>query len=180
MTTRKYLTEIEVEKLLFATKGQRHEHRDYALLMLMFRHGLRVSEACGLMLDQVDLESGRLHVHRLKNGLSTTHPLRQQEAKAIRRWLARRPRSVGSHLFLSERGQGLTRQGVAYLVRRYGRLAKLPVGVHAHMLRHACGYALADHGADALLIRDYLGHRNIANTTVYTRTNPARFDRLWR
>ena len=123
MDERKYLTSGEVEKLLAATKGARHEARDRCLLLLMFRHGLRVSKACGLVLSQVDIESRILHVKRLKDGLSTTHP---------------------------------------------------------HMLRHACGFALADQGADTRLIQDYLGHRNIQHTVRYTATNPARFERLWR
>ena len=73
---RKHLTGREVERLIEATKGSRNEARDRCLLLLMFRHGLRVSEACGLKLDQVDTESRVLHVARLKGGLSTTQPLR--------------------------------------------------------------------------------------------------------
>ena len=84
---RKHLTSLEVDKLLAATKGRRNEARDRCLLLLMFRHGLRVSEACGLVLSQVDTESRVLHVKRLKEGLSTTHPLRGGELKAIKAWL---------------------------------------------------------------------------------------------
>jgi len=76
MQERRHLTPTEVEKLLTAARGSRHEARDRCLLLLMFRHGLRVSEACGLTLAQVDTESRVLHVARLKQGLSTTHPLR--------------------------------------------------------------------------------------------------------
>jgi len=67
MHDRKHLVSTEVEKLLAATKGARHEARDRCLLLLMFRHGLRVSEACGLVLSQVDTESRVLHVIRLKD-----------------------------------------------------------------------------------------------------------------
>jgi type 1 fimbriae regulatory protein FimB len=73
---RNHLTGREVERLIEATKGSRNEARDRCLVLLMFRHGLRVSEACRLTLDQVDTESRVLHVARLKGGLSTTHPLR--------------------------------------------------------------------------------------------------------
>ena len=68
----------------------------------------------------------------------------------------------------------------AELNGRYGELAGLPVEAHPHMLRHACGFALADQGADTRLIQDYLGHRNFQHTVKYTATNPARFERLWR
>ena len=78
---RKHLTTREIEKLIEATKGSRFEARDRCLLPMMFRHGLRVSEACALQLDQVDIESRVLHVARLKKGLSTTHPLRPDEIK---------------------------------------------------------------------------------------------------
>ena len=76
MNDRKHLVSAEVDKLITAAKGTRHATRDHCLLLLMFRHGLRVSEACGLVLSQVDIESRVLHVQRLKDGLSTTHPLR--------------------------------------------------------------------------------------------------------
>src|SRR5262245_3185025 len=90
MSERKHLTRLEVEKLLAATKGTLYEARDRCLLLLMFRHGLRVSEACGLGLSQVDTESHVLHVRRLKEGLSTTHPLRSDELRAIKLWLTER------------------------------------------------------------------------------------------
>src|SRR5690349_22131584 len=92
MDERKHLTAAEVHKLLDATKGSRHAARDRCLLLLMFRHGLRVSEACGLQLSQVDIESRVLHVARLKQGLSTTHPLRGDELRVMKTWLAIRAR----------------------------------------------------------------------------------------
>ena len=84
MSERKHLTALEVDKLLAATKGARHEARDRCLILLLFRHGLRVSEACDLTLAQVDTESRVLHVARLKQGLSTTHPLRSEELRCIK------------------------------------------------------------------------------------------------
>jgi type 1 fimbriae regulatory protein FimB len=95
MSDRKHLVSAEVEKLIAATKGTRHETRDRCLLLLMFRHGLRVSEACGLRLSQVDIDSRVLHVTRLKDGLSTTHPLRGDEIRAINAWLPDRARRHG-------------------------------------------------------------------------------------
>ena len=182
MSERKYLTQNEVERLMAATKGSRNEARDRCLLLLMFRHGLRVSEACGLMLSQVDTDSRVLHVSRLKKGLSTTHPLRADELRAITAWMTQRERMTpDTHaFFVSERRQPLNRRTAWAAIRRYGELAGLPLDTHPHMLRHACGYAMADQGADTRLIQDYLGHRNIQHTVRYTATNPARFERLWR
>ena len=182
MDDRKHLTAAEVQKLLDATKGTRNAARDRCLLLLMFKHGLRVSEACGLVLSQVDIESRVLHVARLKAGLSTTHPLRGDELKAIRAWLAIRVRMEPETdaFFISERRGPLSRMTAWVMIRHYGELAGLSVDAHPHMLRHACGFALADQGADTRLIQDYLGHRNIQHTVMYTATNPARFERLWR
>lgn len=182
MGERKYLTQIEVERLIAATRESRNEARDRCLLLLMFRHGLRVSEACGLRLSQVDTDSRVLHVSRLKKGLSTTHPLRADELRAIKAWMVQRGgmAPASDAFFVSERRQPLNRRTAWAAIRRYGELAQLPLDAHPHMLRHACGYALADQGADTRLIQDYLGHRNIQHTVRYTATNPARFERLWR
>jgi len=148
----------------------------------MFRHGLRVSEACGLKMSQVDIESRVLHVARLKRGLSTTHPLRLDEIRAIKAWLAERAKMKpkADSFFVSERRGPLSRKTAWLAIRNYGELAELALPAHPHMLRHACGFALADQGADTRLIQDYLGHRNIQHTVIYTAANPARFERLWR
>jgi type 1 fimbriae regulatory protein FimB len=179
---RKHLTQLEVEKLIEATKGSRHEARDRCLLFMIFRHGLRVSEACALRLDQVDTESRVLHVVRLKRGLSTTHPLRGDEMRPIKAWLTERARTktTDKAFFLSQHLKPLNRRTVWLAIRKYGEIAELPLPAHPHMLRHACGYALADQGADTRLIQDYLGHRNIQHAVRYTAANPARFEKLWR
>jgi type 1 fimbriae regulatory protein FimB len=179
---RKHLTGREVERLIEATWGSRNEARDRCLLLLMFRHGLRVSEACGLKLDQVDTESRVLHVSRLKGGLSTTQPLRGDELRAVSGWLKERAKMkpIGKAFFVSEQRRPLHRSTVNLALRKYSAAASLPLLAHPHMLRHACGFALADQGADTRLIQDYLGHRNIQHTVKYTATNPARFQKLWR
>jgi type 1 fimbriae regulatory protein FimB len=182
MSDRKHLVSAEVEKLMDAAKSSRNAARDRCFLLLLFRHGLRVSEACGLKLSQVDTESRVLHVTRLKAGLSTTHPLRGDELRLIKAWLAERAKMKPETdaFFISERRGPLSRKTAWVMIRDYGRLADLAVDAHPHMLRHACGFALADQGADTRLIQDYLGHRNIQHTVMYTATNPARFERLWR
>jgi type 1 fimbriae regulatory protein FimB len=151
-------------------------------LLLIFRHGLRVSEACRLKLDQVDTESRVLHVTRLKRGLSTTRPLRGDELRPIAAWLKERARMkpIGKTFFVSEQRKPLHRSTVNLLLQKYSDAASLPLRAHPHMLRHACGFALADRGMDTRLIQDYLGHRNIQHTVKYTATNPARFEKLWR
>lgn len=152
------------------------------LLLLMFRHGLRVSEACGLRLSQVDIESRVLHVQRLKRGLSTTHPLRANEIRVVKAWLADRKKmkSEGDAFFVSERRKPLSRKTAWTAIRAYGEKAGLSIEAHPHLLRHACGFALAEQGADTRLIQGYLRHRNIMHTVIYTATNPARFEKLWR
>lgn len=178
---RKHLSGLEVERLIQATKGSRNDARDRCLLLLIFRHGLRVSEACRLKLDQVDTESCVLHIRRLKGGLSTTHPLRGDERRAVSAWMTERARMnpTGNTFFVSEQRRPLHRSTVNLLLRKYSADASLPLRAHPHMLRHACGFALADQGADTRLIQDYLGHRNIQHTVRYTATNPARFQKLW-
>jgi type 1 fimbriae regulatory protein FimB len=179
---RKHLTGREVERLIEATRGSRNEARDRCLSLLMFRHGLRVSEACRMKLDQVDVESRVLHVTRLKGGLSTTQPLRGDELRAVRAWLRERARRkpTGKAFFVSEQRKPLHRSTVNLALRKYSTAVSLPLLAHPHMLRHACGFALADQGADTRLIQDYLGHRSIQQTVKYTATNSARFEKLWR
>lgn len=179
---RDYLTGLEVGKLIAATRGSRNEARDRCLLLLIFRHGLRVSEACRLKLHQVDAKGKVLHIARLKRGFSTTHPLRPDELKAIGAWLKQRARMnpTGKAFFVSEQRRPLHRSTVNLLLDTCSKAAALPFSAHPHMLRHACGFALADQGADTRLIQDYLGHRNIQHTVRYTAANPARFEKLWR
>lgn len=195
-TDRKHLTALEVDRLLVAAKDNpRTGLRDRCLILLMFRHGLRVTEACAMRMDQVDLESKILHVQRLKGGLSTTQPLRAEELRLLKSWMNERSRWLRQWhrkaadtrpaldhqaLFLSTRGTALSRKTFWTLLRRYGEQAGLSLPPHPHMLRHACGFALADQGADTRLIQDYLGHRNIQHTVRYTATNVQRFEKLWR
>jgi type 1 fimbriae regulatory protein FimB len=127
----------------------------------MFRHGLRVSEACGLLLEQVDVESRILHVARLKGGLSTTHPLRGDEIRAIKAWLVERSRmkDPGWSFFLNEQRKLLHRSTDILALCKYGEKVRLPVAFHPHMLRHACDFALADQGAVTRLIQGYRRQR---------------------
>ena len=173
-----FLTTDEMEALLEALKGGRHGVRDYLLALMTYRHGLRVSEAVGLRRDEINLDQARLWVRRLKNGLSVEQPIAGDELRAIKRYLGSRSDAL-PWLFISERSQPLTRQSVNYLIATAAARAGLPP-VRPHMLRHSCGYYLANKGYDLRLIQDYLGHRDPKHTVHYTRTAASRFEGLWR
>jgi site-specific recombinase XerD len=152
------------------------------MMLMAFRHGLRVSELTDLRLKDLDLESSRVYVRRKKGSLSTHQPIEGDELRAIRAWLREREQRADArspHLFLSERGP-MTRQAVNYLVAQAGQRARLRFHVHPHMLRHSTGYYLATRNHDTRLIQDYLGHKNINHTVRYTRTAAVRFEGLWR
>jgi type 1 fimbriae regulatory protein FimB/type 1 fimbriae regulatory protein FimE len=174
---RDYLGPAQIERLLAAARKGRHGVRDHLLILMAFRHGLRVSEAIALRRTDTDLAQSRLWVARLKNGLSVEHPVAGDELRALRRWLAARDDAL-PWLFVSERRQPLTRQAVNYIVGAAAKRAGLDP-VHPHMLRHSCGFALANRGYDLRLIQDYLGHRDPRHTAHYTRTAASRFDGLW-
>lgn len=176
---RDYLTEAEFLVLLQGTRRSRDRWRNAAMLMLTFYHGLRVSELCHLKRTDLDLEHGRLWIARLKGSLSTEQPLRTDEIRALKHYLPQRGDSRLPWLLLTERGDQFTRFSINYLVRITGQRAGLAFHVHPHMLRHGCGYALANRGYDLRLIQDYLGHRDPKHTTRYTRTAAHRFEGLW-
>lgn len=176
-----FLTESEMKKFLGAARKGRHSIRDFCLMLVAYRHGLRVSELIDIRLKDLDLETSRLFVRRVKGSLSTHQPIEGDELRAVRAWLRERedyPNSNSNYLFLSERGP-LTRQAVNYLVSQTGKRAKLSFDVNPHMLRHSTGYFLANKGYDTRLIQDYLGHKNITHTVRYTRTAAHRFEGLW-
>jgi len=177
-----FLTEAEMKRFLDAARHGRYDARNYAMMLMAYRHGLRVSELVDLRLKDLDLETGRLYVRRKKGSLSTHQPIEGDELCALRAWLRERERhrdARSPYLFLSERGP-MVRQAVNYLVGEIGKRAKLRFHVHPHMLRHSTGYYLANRGYDTRLVQDYLGHKNIAHTVRYTRTAAVRFEGLWR
>lgn len=177
--SREHLTPDEVERLIASVGASgRHQGRDQTLVTLMYRHGLRVSEAVSLRWDQVDIKAGHLHVNRLKNGVASTHPLRGPELRKLRQ--LRRDYPDTPYLFVSERGGPMTSSNVRKLVAKGGQEAGLGFPVHPHMLRHACGYKLANDGHDTRALQHYLGHKNITHTVRYTEMAPDRFRGFWR
>ena len=172
--SREYLTVVEVNKLIKAAKSLgRHGERDSILILIMYRHALRVSEATDLRWEQVDLTRGRMHVNRLKNGDPSVHYLEGDEIRALRK--LKRDYTATEFVFESERQGPLTANTVHKLVARAGVGADLELSVHPHMLRHGKGYQLADEGIDTRAIQAYMGHKNIQHTVLYTQLNPKRF-----
>ena len=179
LRTREYLTEAEVEKLIKAAGKNRWGHRDATMILVAYRHGLRVSELVDLRWDQIDFDHAPLHVRRVKQGTPATHPILGDEMRALRR-LQREQDPKSPFVFTSERGSPFTTAGFARLVERAGEAARLGFKAHPHMLRHACGFALANKGHDTRALQAYLGHRNIQHTVRYTELSPDRFKDFWR
>jgi len=176
---REYLTETEVEKLIKAARYGRYGHRDATLILIAFRHGLRAIEICDLEWSQVEFgRAATLHVRRAKNGKPSTHPLRGDEIRALRELRRQYPDS--SFVFATERGGPFTTDAVNRLIKRLGARAGFPFQVHAHMLRHGCGYALANAGHDTRRIQDWLGHRSIQHTVRYTELTTTGVKDFWR
>jgi len=175
---REYLTPSEVEKLIRAARKGRHGHRDATLILVAYRHGLRAIELCDLEWSQVEFDrAATFHVRRAKNGKPAAHPIRGDELRALRE--LQRQTSSG-YVFETERGSPFTTDAVNRLIKRIGERAGFPFKVHIHMLRHACGYALANAGHDTRAIQDWLGHRAIQHTARYTELSQERFKDFWR
>jgi integrase len=176
---REYLTDAEVDRLIAATSSNRQAHRDATMVLIAYRHGLRVSELVALRWDALDFNHGRLHVNRAKNGSPAVHPISGPELRVLRR-LKREQEPASPFIFTSERGAPFTPAGFRKLIARLGVAAKFNFPVHPHMLRHACGYQLANQGTDTRTLQAYLGHKNIQHTVRYTELSSTRFKNLWK
>jgi integrase len=177
--SREHLTPAEIDRLIAAAQRLgRHGDRDAAIILLAYRHGLRVSELVGLRREQVDLQQGLLHVRRRKSGLASTHPLRGPELRALRKVLRDYPETA--YVFVSERRTPMTAATFRKLLARAGDVARLGMPIHPHMLRHSTGFKLANDGQDTRAIQHYLGHKNIQYTALYTQLAPDRFNDFWK
>jgi integrase len=174
---REYLTEKEIERLIKAAKINRWGQRDALMILIAYRHGLRVSELLELQWSSIEFDSATIHVGRSKDGEANRHPLSGEEMRALR---VLRRSSTSPFVFTSERNAPFTTSGFAKLLARAGNEAAIGFKVHPHMLRHACGYALANRGTDTRTLQAYLGHRSINSTTRYAALAPGRFKNLWK
>ncbi len=173
--SREYLTKDEIQELLHAAQtGRKYKDRNFALVLLMFRHGLRAGEACMLRWDAVSFSDKTIFINRLKNSLSGNHPLLDDEIEILLR-LRELYKPKSFNIFVGERGKSMTTEGVGKVISRLGAIANLDIKVHPHMFRHSCGYWLANQGATTRDIQEYLGHRNIQHTVRYTALNAERF-----
>jgi site-specific recombinase XerD len=178
LRSREYLTPHEITALQKAARtAGRQGQRNETLVLIAFRHALRVGELVALKWDQVDLKVGLLHVKRLKNGLASTHPLRGIELRALK--VLKRDNPDAAYVFMSERGTPLSDRTARQIVAKAGEHANLGFTVHPHMLRHSTGFYLANKGEDTRAIQSYMGHANIKNTVIYTELSPKRFNRFW-
>ena len=175
---REYLTEREIEKLIEAAGDNRWGHRDATAILIAYRHGLRASELVELRWDDIDFQRGKLHVRRSKGGTASVHPIGGRELRALRRLKRETPQSV--YVFVSERPAPLSVAGYQRMVARTGEAAGFPFLIHSHMLRHSCGYKLANDGRDTRAIQHYLGHRSITSTVRYTALADDRFKGFWK
>lgn len=176
---REYLTPNEIEKILTAAKQVgRYGQRDATMILIAYRHGFRPSELIALKWSQIDLKQGLLHVNRLKNGITSTHPLFGPELRALR--IIKRDYPDSEYVFMTERKSPITGSTFGKIVVRAGRKAKLSMPIHPHMLRHSTGFKLANDGQDTRSIQHYLGHKNIQHTVRYTEISPVRFKGFWK
>ena len=175
---REHLTPAEIDKLMAAARQVgRHGLRDATMILMAYRHGLRVSELVSLRWSQVDLKQGILYVVRCKNGLPTNHPLFGPELRALRQLKREDPDT--DYVFMTERKAPITADTFRKIIARAGNQAKLGLPVHPHMLRHSTGFKLANDGRDTRTIQHYLGHKNIQHTVRYTEIASIRFKGFW-
>ncbi len=174
----KYLTQAQLDKLIKAARKGRHGQRDATMILIMARHGLRVTEAIDLRWDQVDFSKGHLHVKRLKGGVDSVHPLQGDELRALRE-LQREQEPASGFVFTSERGGPMGRNNVAAMIAAAGERAGLPP-INPHMLRHTCGHLLADAGHDTRRLQLWLGHSDIKHTARYSELSAKPFSEFWR
>jgi type 1 fimbriae regulatory protein FimB/type 1 fimbriae regulatory protein FimE len=177
LITGEYLTEAEVAKLVDTAGNGRNPVRDRLLILMAFRHALRVSELVDLRWQQVHMDTATVDIRRAKNGTPGIHGLQGDELRLLR--ALRREHPHADFVFLSERKAPLSVDGAQKLIERLGVAAKLPFKIHAHMLRHAAGYALAARGVDTRTLQAFMGHRSIANTVIYTAVADKRIRNIW-
>jgi type 1 fimbriae regulatory protein FimB/type 1 fimbriae regulatory protein FimE len=171
--SREYLTESEINSLIAAAIHTKHINRNKLIIYMMFYHGLRVSELINLKWEQVCLKNKIIHINRAKNGVPSIHPLKKRELYYLKQLLPNHIKK--GFIFNSERGEPFSARQIHYIIHRMALHSDINILVHPHMLRHSCGYFLANKGVDTRSIQAYLGHADIKSTVIYTEISPARF-----
>jgi type 1 fimbriae regulatory protein FimB/type 1 fimbriae regulatory protein FimE len=169
-------------------RSAKHANRNALLILLTYRHGLRVSEATRLRWSQICLDSKTIRVERTNGGVSSTQPLSAGESERLRDWKNARfghgffavPYDPEALLFERSRGKPLSPRTISHIVATAGITAGLGLPVHPHMLRHACGYFVAHHLADPVAVQQYLGLKSIQNAMRYFRPKTVEFRNIWK
>ena len=174
-----HLLPREVERLLKAArKSGRHAHRNYTLILLCYRHGLRVNELTELRWRAVDLKGRMLKVNRVNGGIDSRHPLSAAEIAALRKLKAEYPGH--SHLFVTDRDEVLSKRTIARVVAQVGVDAGLKRHISPRMLRLSCGYALAGAGHNMVALQHYLGYRNVRHAMRFFELPDKPFKDFWK
>lgn len=173
--SKSYLTESEINVLLQSVDKvfKRTSLRNYLIILMLYRHGLRVSELCNLTWHNIDLKSNRLSLNRLKGSISGYHPMQNDTIKLLKRYSKTKHGSF-DYVFCTSQGFPIDRHTVNSMLHRLCKYLGWEL-IYPHIFRHSCGYHLANQGLDTRLIQDYLGHSDINSTVIYTKTNPNRY-----
>jgi site-specific recombinase XerD len=170
--TVKFLSQDDLRRLLRVIDSK----RDYAIVLIAYRHGLRASEIGMLQTDDIDWKQYRLRIQRLKSSLTGVHALRPDELKALKAYLKERDSSAPA-LFLSRNHTPISRRRLDELMKHYGERAGIPESKrHFHVLKHSIATHLNDAGAELRFIQDWVGHASISSTVVYTQVTNRRRD----
>ena len=164
--TLSFLTQNEIKCLL--TKAKEHSHRDYTMILLAYRHGLRASEICNITLDNIDLDAQNIRCERGKGSICNWQQLSKDEVKAVKTYLKKRPKTNSKYVFISRKGDALSRIQFYRLFKTLCEKAGMSKDkCNPHILKHSIGTHLANAGTPMQVIQSRLGHRDIKNTMVY-------------
>lgn len=178
---RKWITIEEFKALKKASKKTKHPLRNELIVTMLYRHGLRESELCNIKKNHLMIEEGKIFIKRLKNGINSTHFIEGEDLRLLRRYLTFREKNnlkEFPYLFVSQQRNKLSRCRVNEVLKKCSKIANIR-HITPHMLRHGCGYYLANKGCDVRVIQEYLGHRRIDNTVLYTQLSTNKFEGLW-
>ena len=178
-TRKQAMTHLEPAEVLAVLRAAKARGaREWSMIVLAYKHGLRASEVCNVRLDDVDLKNGSIMVDRLKGSLRTTQAVTEHrgepllnELKALREWLRQRPEDGSDFLFVSQKGGRLDRTQFFRLFRSIATTAGLPPEKrHPHALKHSIASHLVSANVNLALVKQQLGHKSIGSTMRYVAT----------